>query len=406
MCSLLGRQGADAFQLAWTDVIFATSDQENPENDTSYLNEAFADFLASQVVGGTNYFGPTSDFFSSESMDYCDAGSLCLEENFSAAATYRNGVARAATLLHDAFDGPNSQPNDGSHWRELGGAAVYVGGEDSNRADEDVELPASDLRRLFGYWDARGTLLNEDNFLGGLADLARARGYREIEVCRLFALHEPSGRCPAYVSDTPWLAWVAVPSSPAFEVGFAQTPVPVNPAAALPGAWQALMAEGASSGTGSSSGTPPQPSEETPDAEPWPLVVVEGVQKTRARGLGKEERDTAFAFRVGEGWWDGIDPLGRGIAGGFDARRGGGRELRLHLAPEFDAAVAELVVASLEPLDTSGADVEVDGPAKITLRLKREGRVVGKIRVSFTATLDGQSVPGTYTAKLSGRLAR
>ena len=67
---------------------------------------------------------------------------------------------------------------------------------DSDFSDEPVALAGTDLETLFEHWDDRGTLLGEDNFLGGLADLAKARGYTDAEVCQLFELHDSSASLP------------------------------------------------------------------------------------------------------------------------------------------------------------------------------------------------------------------
>ncbi len=199
MCEMLLRQGLDAFEITWTDVIIATSSQ-TADNQASYLNEAFADFITAQVLGGTNYFS-TVNAIASESVNYCPAGGSCVENNFKSRSDFKSQVARIVSTLHDAFDGhaAGAGPNDASHWLpSLPFAHAFAIDSDAN--DEVVALAGSDLRALFEHWDARGTLLREDNFMGGLADLAEERGYAEADVCALFALHDASATCPGFVA--------------------------------------------------------------------------------------------------------------------------------------------------------------------------------------------------------------
>ncbi|RIL07806.1 MAG: hypothetical protein DCC71_01600 [Proteobacteria bacterium] len=198
MCEMLQRQGLDAFQFAWTDVILQTATQ-GPDDESSWINEGFADFIAAQVVGGTNYFAAPNSTFAS-ALHYCDAGAACLEENGRDTTTFEGQVRRVTTMLLDAFDGPTSAAGDGSHWDTTAAPFLSAVANDSNRNDEAVELPAADLLTLFSYWDARGWLLREDDFFGALADLAQDRGYASSQVCGLFSIHDPATACPSFVA--------------------------------------------------------------------------------------------------------------------------------------------------------------------------------------------------------------
>ena len=44
-------------------------------------------------------------------------------------------------------------------------------------------LGGRDLIKVFRHFDDRGTLIGEDNFFGGLADLAKAQGFSDADVC-------------------------------------------------------------------------------------------------------------------------------------------------------------------------------------------------------------------------------
>lgn len=404
MCHLLGSQGSDAFQLAWTDVIFATADQ-SAGNDTSYINEAFADFLTSQIVGGTNYFSPDGAFELSEGIKYCETGEDCLEHDFSSQSSFENQVARITSLLHDAFD-RTGDSNDGSHWFDDGnGKLLPARLADSVKSDEEIELAPTDLEAIFEHWDERGTLLNESNFLGGLADLLRARGYGDAQVCRLFELHDSGGDCPSFVLSAPWNHWYTGLSSPGalFRQPASDPGVPVPElGATVPVSWVAarpvLVAQSAE--------LAPAAPAEAETGEPlgeYPVALLDGVQKTRVKGFGKAKREAAYALRLGEGWFDAVIPTGERMGGGWSARNAQASTLRLHPAPEFDAQLREMLAASLADLGADGLP-ELSGPPEIKLKVRADGRVAGRIKIPFTHHEGDDAHRGSYVVKLRGQL--
>jgi hypothetical protein len=394
-CELIAAQGFDAFILAWGEVMVQTLAGQSAFSQASYFAEGFADFFTSQVVGGTNYF-QTETVVSSGNVHYCLAGSRCLEENFDHRpfGVFSVEVARVASILHDAFDAHSGAgPNDASHWQNLGDATnpmlAHLGGLDSDRADESVALGGTDLRTLFEYWDDRGTYLNEDNFFGGLADLAKARGYSDADVCVLFELHQDrTTDCPDFaLRGGSWLDWADIATSPVL-AAFAAAPAPLPTAEPTrPSAFVAAVG-----------------GELEPGGEPCtdcaPAVVFHGVQKVQVAGLGKVERDTGFAFRLGEGSFEGIDPLGQLFQGAFDVRGGRGAKVRLHPAPEGVDALVRLLSTSAEELGVDAGALRPTGPAKIELRLAKGGSLVGKITIGFEVEVDGRVRRGTYVAKL------
>lgn len=212
MCDMMARQSLADFQTAWTDVIFASAEQ-TATNATSYIAEAFADFIASQVVGGTNYFPPTdtaSEYESSNSMDYCKASSAgCIDSNFHEQHLpandngFRAQVRRVAGILHDAFDGHvlAEDPNDGAHWDKTGSATYVTNilGNTSDLDDEAIALPGPGIMDLFSHWSARAATLSEASFLGALVDTLQAHGYSNSAICDLFKLHAAANTCPSYV---------------------------------------------------------------------------------------------------------------------------------------------------------------------------------------------------------------
>ena len=142
------------------------------------------------------------------------------------------------------------------------------------------------------------------------------------------------------------------------------------------------------------------PPAEDPCVECAAPVVLEGVQKISVPSLGKSERDTAFAFRLGEGSFEGIDPLGQLYEGAWDARNAKGSKVRLHLGPEQTDALARLLAESALDLGADTTSLQPDGPAKIELRLAKNGTLVGKITVKFTVEVEGRVKRGSYVAKL------
>lgn len=407
MCNLLSRQGFDAFQFAWTDVILATSDQ-SAGSEASYINEAFADFISSQVVGGTNYFAP-SDSVLEGHMNYCEAGLDCVETNFRDASSFRGQVARVVSLLHDAFDGHDqgAGPNDGSHWTPVTDAPfAHVGAADSDNADETAQLPGARLLTLFEHWDDRGTLINEDNFLGGLADLLKAEGMAETEVCALFALHDASRTCPGYVARRGWLDWGVAAQAGGLLQAFALAPTPAGrPGVPVPYANAAelsVVAAIAASAPAPEPGTEPapEPGEETECADCSRVVVFEGVQKLAVPRVGRSEREATFAFRLGAGAFEGIDPLGQLYTGAWSPRDAKGRKLRLHLDADATGSLEALLAASAAELDVDAGTLRAAGPAKIELRVAKGGSLVGKIALPFEVEVEGDVRRGTYVAKL------
>ncbi len=205
MCAMLAKQD-DKFQTAWTDVILSTLNQ-SAECEPCYIAEAFADFITSQVIGGTNYFGGI-DAVVAGPMNYWNPSRDSLEQDFQGSTTdFELQIARVVSILHDAFDGWSwpEDPNDGSHWEwsSLDNHFNHVLGNRSDTGDETIALEGHELFEIFDYWNKRGSLITEDTFLGGLADLLYDRGYDESQVCGLFISHSPTGTpCPDYAANT------------------------------------------------------------------------------------------------------------------------------------------------------------------------------------------------------------
>jgi hypothetical protein len=114
MCALL-------YDISSSDALVRLMKDRIPEGDTNseldftaQLMEAFADFFASQVAGGTNYV-LTDNMTGGIGMNYC-TGADCLERNYAAVlgelppftenAAFKDRVRRFVSIFHDAFDSP------------------------------------------------------------------------------------------------------------------------------------------------------------------------------------------------------------------------------------------------------------------------------------------------------------
>jgi hypothetical protein len=223
MCELLRDASQVDAQIAWAHVIVASLTGQSASMQESMIAEGFADFLAAQVVGGTNYFNPSPPTRSSGKLTYClgnsTSTSACLEPNAPrcdhAACDKSENINYVASLLQDVFDRvpldlaqkinwPVGLANDGSLWSFDGTAMTpHPSANQVSAADADtIQLAGPKLASIFAAWSARGTTLSYDSFLGGVAQVLKDEGFDVTAVCNLFAAHEPSGSpCPAYVID-------------------------------------------------------------------------------------------------------------------------------------------------------------------------------------------------------------
>jgi hypothetical protein len=72
-------------------------------------------------------------------------------------------------------------------------------------------------------------------------------------------------------------------------------------------------------------------------------VIFAGSQKIRIVGLGKEEQETAFAFRFGDCAFKAIDPLGQAFQGHLEGARCRWLEAAPAHRPESGAALVNLI---------------------------------------------------------------
>jgi hypothetical protein len=230
LCNLLGEApGATAPEYSfYTNLTIETMltgvNGVDPGDHARIINEAFADFYAGQVVGGSNYFIlPGIDSLSD--FTFCANTGTCWDSNVASDSTPAKVVMeRLATTTHDAFDGhctttpsPGETPckrrltpNDGDFWHfapsglnQLAYTLVSYG----DAKDETVAMAGpryQDIANALVERVNRSAALDLIDFEGALAD-AISLDHTWCQGCRLFALHEYPEPFPLSVQDT-WLA--------------------------------------------------------------------------------------------------------------------------------------------------------------------------------------------------------
>jgi hypothetical protein len=224
MCAMMRKAGTIASEIALLDILkgYMIGNRTDVSKEQTYLTEGFADFLALQVVGGTNYVQPAlGPSVASQHLNYCPAASACYETNQPPAASdWKGQVRRTVSLLQDAFDNssvPGNRPNDGSHWASTASGLLLSAANDSSTADEPFALVSGDMLKIYENWESRGNTLREASFWGGLADVLISKRHTKAQICALFSAHHPSGTCPAFVDslvELPPLPPTPPPSEP------------------------------------------------------------------------------------------------------------------------------------------------------------------------------------------------
>jgi len=209
LCSLTDDSSSTSFvQLTAMTVqqIFSGTDI-GPGDEARIINEAFADFFAAQVAGGTNYYAPPIGSYNSGRMNYCFA-KPCLEENRYETGTGLQVIARDITIFMDAFDGlelPN-WPGSGDLWMKSSSSPVTLAyasqkyadsclagraaGNNQDTCDEPVTMHGSEIHDWITDWAYTSLTLNHTSIMKTLANTARnGTPATWCDVCRLFAAH-------------------------------------------------------------------------------------------------------------------------------------------------------------------------------------------------------------------------
>jgi hypothetical protein len=241
-CSMLYDANPTYISTAWTSAVaerIGSGAVPPATASEAYAIEAFADFFAGQVVGGTNYFKPGT--ITSGSMSYCDVHAPnpadCLEHDYSGQSDFFAQVARVATTLHDAFDGQFTaahQPGNGNVWTRSSSTAPVVwdgASRNGDAFDDQVFLPGPAIRTFVGKLDS----FQQTKFMTSLAQTIRENGYDWCKTCRVFSLHAgvapsaPDADHYAACAASPIATWVGPapdPTSPS-SCNFTECPPPL-----------------------------------------------------------------------------------------------------------------------------------------------------------------------------------
>lgn len=235
--------------------------QIDETDELSHLNEAFADFVAGQVVGGTDYVDP-EESLESLNLNYCRVpyGYLdgyggvdpsvipplrpCLEGNATgvdasgdmepartdekAGATVGGygQINRVMTTVHDAFDGHYWKLNE-LRARDVPGNADYyrldrsgdlqilrkgwaLHAPGATAPDEVIALPGTAIPEwIHDFAHHFETMVSADvGFLSSLARTMQAHGATWCQACDLFLLHQDGA--PTALADR----WIACAGGP------------------------------------------------------------------------------------------------------------------------------------------------------------------------------------------------
>lgn len=258
MCSMLVRSSKISFTDAWSQVVgYSVISLGSPDADdeTLYMIEGFADFIAGQLVGGVDYFRfAVGAGTSAGGTFYCDPNATpttpCLEDNIGGPTpvtpamrignAYKQRLAFVATLLHDAFDGHatiDGNPGEGAAFapNSTGGGIDPEPLRPPTLAprDEAVALTGDAIFDFFENWADLSPNIHEQPMLNGLAQTMLDHGHSANEVCDLFALHSPTGDCTDVLSDAGLSSGDVAPSTPLALACVVSVVGPVGPPLAL-----------------------------------------------------------------------------------------------------------------------------------------------------------------------------
>ena len=245
-CDMLSVLGGDGdFTEGWGDIIYTSLfGTQTPTTENLILTEGIADYFAAQISGGIDYFrGASGAGFDDMGSFYCDPTlTTCLEDNVGGlgqVATlaelsrdsdpFDREVARVATLLIDAIDGParvlpsgvTDQPSAGAFWiaPPTGGTLIpSTAFPTTDAMDEQVTLSGTVMPDTFQEMSMMGNTLNFNNFFGALARVAR-RSFSDAQVCDMFALHARCGMCTDIVRSEDLMAAPITPRAPLIVAG-------------------------------------------------------------------------------------------------------------------------------------------------------------------------------------------
>jgi hypothetical protein len=250
-CTLLDQTRMATFSRVWSQVLTFKNLDDGGSTEVKALNEGFADWFASQVGGGVNYFSPPDNEaeFGIKMVFDEDLGVLVpkkvgqrfvgfeapakgqgLEANIGGPACPSGAspadvaatacldatgwkaesrvVGTVASLLHDAIDRSDCGGDAVCKSQLRGDAALW----DiffrpfrlkpfalDHAGDEKIALSPRDIadavREFANQNHAEGTSLSYENFYRALAGKMTERSYTYYDICNLFALHGVRNFC-------------------------------------------------------------------------------------------------------------------------------------------------------------------------------------------------------------------
>lgn len=225
-CDMLATVQPDIYRLAWMQIILETllAQATGIPSPGFSTNEAIADFIASQVSGGVNWFPLYAAQGGSPGVNfmYCNSPSIdCVEDNIGGATEVppnlgigeaprmplNDSVGRLMTIFHDIYDGPfigADLPGNGGPWtfvplpppgRYAAGATVSL-----NAADEPIAILGANFPLAVANWvlvPPFNVFDFEGSFFHAQTRQMRLAGFTNAQIFAMYGLHGPVP--PAYM---------------------------------------------------------------------------------------------------------------------------------------------------------------------------------------------------------------
>jgi hypothetical protein len=227
-CTLLDDVGTNAFDLVWSQVMLPQNFGADAATPVKALNEGFADWFASQVVGGSDYFwtrewaeertdgeifykagGPADGHGMEANVGGPPCPAPCIDSGSWEAE--RRTIGTVATLLHDAIDRDacvadpvcrDEGRSDAAIWN-VPASGPFTPASPltlTDAADEVIKLSPANIIDAVRLFAERRETLTYENFYSALRDTIEDHedDYQEDEICKLFALHNLEGNCDSW----------------------------------------------------------------------------------------------------------------------------------------------------------------------------------------------------------------
>jgi hypothetical protein len=230
LCSMLYEQAPGDFATLYGELALGRarspgdpSPGDGAVYEARYIDEAFANEFSAWLGGGVAYFDPnaSSGPFDRFGLHSCEAeNGACLDADRKSIETFADQVARATTLLHDAFDGALGQDesSNGNVWSLDPQTGFLVYGREkrvSTTDDEPFNLGPWALFELVGELVTKRNgdpALSQDGLMSALSVVLDKAGHDWCSRCGLFASHDarwsPGQPLPDICSVVPTSTWL------------------------------------------------------------------------------------------------------------------------------------------------------------------------------------------------------